>query len=94
MGGVWQALAFGFAGLRSQNGALRVHPQLPAAWEELEIRLRFRGTRARLRVGHEHIEIDADGTLPVAFPERQRVVVGASGARFARSGDTWKDASP
>lgn len=42
MGGVWQALAYGFLGLRPGQ-ALRIDPCLPAEWDALGLRFRFRG---------------------------------------------------
>ena len=59
MGGVWQALAFGFAGVRPRGDRLVVDPRLPPAWESLELRLRFRGNPLRLRIEPGGVEIDA-----------------------------------
>ena len=39
--GVWQALVFGFGGVRDFDGALSIAPRLPAAWRSLEFSLRF-----------------------------------------------------
>lgn len=63
MGGVWQALAFGFAGVRPRGDVLTVQPRLPDAWERLELRVRFRGTRAVIRIGHDGVDVEADGDL-------------------------------
>ncbi len=42
-GGVWQAVVFGFAGIRiSQNGIITAHPNLPAHWKRLKFRLQWR----------------------------------------------------
>jgi trehalose/maltose hydrolase-like predicted phosphorylase len=50
MGGVWQALTFGFAGIRPQGDRLFVQPHLPPDWSALEIALRFRGRPLRVRI--------------------------------------------
>jgi trehalose/maltose hydrolase-like predicted phosphorylase len=50
MGGLWQALAFGFAGVRPAGERLRVEPRLPTDWNALELCLRFRHTPLRLRI--------------------------------------------
>ena len=50
MGGLWQALAFGFAGIRPCGDRLLVEPRLPTEWNALEFGLRFRGAPLRLRV--------------------------------------------
>jgi trehalose/maltose hydrolase-like predicted phosphorylase len=50
MGGLWQALAFGFGGIRPRGDALLVDPRLPREWNALEFALRFRGRPLRLRI--------------------------------------------
>ena len=50
MGGLWQALAFGFGGIRPRGDALLVDPRLPMEWNALEFALRFRGRPLRLRI--------------------------------------------
>ncbi len=67
MGGVWQALAFGFAGIRPRGDVLLVDPQLPATWEALELRLRFRGRPFVLRLADDGVTVDGSG---VAVEER------------------------
>jgi trehalose/maltose hydrolase-like predicted phosphorylase len=63
MGGVWQALAFGFAGLRPEGDTLLVDPRLPEGWDELELRIRFRGARGRVRVRHDGVAVEGDSEL-------------------------------
>jgi trehalose/maltose hydrolase-like predicted phosphorylase len=50
MGGLWQALAFGFAGVRPSPDRVLVDPRLPPEWEALELGLRFHGDPFRLRI--------------------------------------------
>ena len=63
MGGLWQALAFGFAGVRPRGDTLVVEPRLPPEWDALEIRLRFRGSPLRLRIDRSGVELDAADEL-------------------------------
>ena len=65
MGGVWQALAYGFAGLRADGAVLRVAPSLPQAWDALAVRLRYRGSLVEVRLEHERVLIRAEHQLPV-----------------------------
>ncbi len=45
-GGVWQALVFGFAGLRwTETGEVAVAPQLPSHWRRLAFSVQVRGER-------------------------------------------------
>jgi trehalose/maltose hydrolase-like predicted phosphorylase len=55
MGGLWQALAFGFAGVRPRRDRLAVDPRLPPEWDALELRLRFRDRALTLRVEHDRV---------------------------------------
>lgn len=60
MGSVWRALAFGFAGLRPTGDALAIDPVLAPGWEALEVRVRFRGSRVRVRVEPTGVRASAD----------------------------------
>ncbi|HVO72131.1 MAG TPA: glycosyl hydrolase family 65 protein [Aggregatilineaceae bacterium] len=42
-GGLWQAIVFGFAGLRLTDNGLVVDPRLPAHWRRLRFSVRYRG---------------------------------------------------
>jgi trehalose/maltose hydrolase-like predicted phosphorylase len=44
LGGIWQALVWGFAGMTVAGGQLRFAPHVPAAWGSLRFRVRWRGT--------------------------------------------------
>jgi trehalose/maltose hydrolase-like predicted phosphorylase len=84
MGGVWQALVFGFAGVRASSAGLAVDPHLPEAWDALELRLQFRGHPVRIRIEHEVLEIDTDPAVPVC-------VGGQLGRRFVRRVGIWEE---
>ncbi|NLE98871.1 MAG: glycoside hydrolase family 65 protein [Propionibacterium sp.] len=49
-GGVWNALIYGFAGLRDYGGNVTFDPRLPADWEALTFHLRVRGSKLRVRL--------------------------------------------
>jgi trehalose/maltose hydrolase-like predicted phosphorylase len=71
MGGVWQALAYGFLGLRPEPRHLVIDPCLPADWDALALRFRLRGDRLAVRADHETV------TLDCTRPLRIRVAGGA-----------------
>ena len=50
MGSVWQALAFGFAGMHPLGGTLRLDPHLPPAWPTLELNVQHRGVGVGVRI--------------------------------------------
>jgi alpha,alpha-trehalose phosphorylase len=51
--GVWQALVFGFGGVREYDGELSITPHLPARWDLLAFSLQFRSRRVRIRLTHD-----------------------------------------
>jgi trehalose/maltose hydrolase-like predicted phosphorylase len=65
MGGVWQALAYGFCGLRPRSDALHVDPALPAEWSALTLRLMFHGMPIGIRVDHDRVGIDCVQQLTI-----------------------------
>ena len=75
MGSVWQALAFGFAGLRAGPDRLVVDPRLPAGWGALEMRVRYRGARVQVRAEPGSVRLCTDARVPVEVAG-QAVMVG------------------
>jgi trehalose/maltose hydrolase-like predicted phosphorylase len=63
MGSLWQALAFGFAGLDPLGGRLTLAPRLPAEWRALELGLAFRGARLRVRIERDAVLVTSDASL-------------------------------
>jgi trehalose/maltose hydrolase-like predicted phosphorylase len=57
MGGLWQALVFGFAGVRPRGETLAVEPKLPPDWDALEVRLRFLGRPIVIRIEHDDVSV-------------------------------------
>ncbi len=49
-GAVWQAVVFGFAGLRFTPQGVEVQPSLPPGWERLRFTVAYRGRRFRVDV--------------------------------------------
>ncbi|HYI57043.1 MAG TPA: glycosyl hydrolase family 65 protein [Microlunatus sp.] len=54
-GGVWNALVYGFGGMRDHNGSITFDPRLPEDWERLVFRVSLRGTLVRVEVVHGSI---------------------------------------
>ena len=84
LGGVWQAVASGMAGVRVRAGVLSVDPRLPGAWDGLQLRFRCLGRKVRLDISHDRIEIWADTPLAVALAgQGTRTVTGTATFRVA-----------
>jgi len=79
-GGVWNALACGFGGFRDHRGRFTIDPRLPASWQELTYRITLHGTRVRVTVRQDAVELvvedGASATLDVRGTE---VEVSADG---------------
>ena len=94
MGGVWQAIVFGFAGVRAHDGVLDLDPRLPSRWERLCIRLRFRGRRLQLIFTSDAVEVLTDGPVTIHLPGRAHDEVHAPGRQFAFSSGRWESRTP
>ena len=82
MGGLWQALAFGFLGLKADGSALRIDPHLPQRWSSLSLRFRFRSQRIEIRAEHERVTVSCDSSLVVKVQGR-RLTIKAPGTTLS-----------
>ncbi len=73
MGSVWRTLAFGFAGLRPAGEALAIDPVLAPGWDALELNVRFRGSRVRVRIRADAVEASADPPVSALTPAGERI---------------------
>jgi trehalose/maltose hydrolase-like predicted phosphorylase len=85
MGSVWRTLAFGFAGIRPVGDALAIDPLLPPGWETLELRVRFRGSRVRIRIREGSVEASADPPALALDPSGEHVELNAASQTFELS---------
>lgn len=87
MGGVWQALAHGFLGVRPRGEVLRLDPaRLPDGWEDLEMCLQFHGDPVTVRLDHRRLHVDGERPVTVQVGDaRARTPV-----RLRRRGDGWQ----
>jgi kojibiose phosphorylase len=69
LGGIWQALAFGFLGMRPQDEGLRFEPHIPAGWGSLRMPIRWRGRQLRVtaRPDSAEVAVESGEPLPLAF---------------------------
>jgi trehalose/maltose hydrolase-like predicted phosphorylase len=88
MGGVWQALAYGFLGLAAKGGALRIDPCLPKAWDALALRFRFGAASVRVRADRAGISVLCDEPLDVVIGDGQTTRCEPPGRTFMIEGGT------
>jgi trehalose/maltose hydrolase-like predicted phosphorylase len=58
MGGIWQAVVHGFAGVRREGERLAIDPHLPTEWAALSLGIVFRGAEARLTLGADSVRVE------------------------------------
>lgn len=59
-GGVWSALVGGFGGFRDHQGEFTIDPRLPDLWDELIYRVTVQGTRVRVTVRRDELELEVE----------------------------------
>jgi alpha,alpha-trehalose phosphorylase len=79
-GAVWNALAYGFAGTRDHGGAITFDPRLPQSWAALTFRLTIHGTRLRVTLRSDRLDlaIELGSTLTVGVRGKEIIVTHAS----------------
>jgi trehalose/maltose hydrolase-like predicted phosphorylase len=90
LGGTWQAVIQGFAGLWQHGGRLHLTPHLPREWKALRFRVHYRGAllRVDMRGRETQVTVERKGTHPVALR------IGDRAVRLAREGASVRVQSP
>lgn len=83
MGGVWQALAFGFLGLTAEGTTLHVDPQLPHEWSALSLRMRFQGQSIAVRATHDRVTVSCSRPLMVRVGQKPPAPCDPPGVTFS-----------
>jgi alpha,alpha-trehalose phosphorylase len=85
-GGVWSALVSGFGGFRDHgpgqgDDQWLLDPRLPTSWSSLVYRVTLRGTRVRVTVRADELELYVEeGPGPVSFNVRGEIVTVKHGS--------------
>jgi kojibiose phosphorylase len=84
LGGLWQAVAFGFGGISFTQSGIRCDPQLPATWQVLRFPIQWRGRRIRISIRQAPL------TLSLTLEQGRPLTVEVGDLRHRlRSKDTW-----
>lgn len=89
MGSVWQALAYGFAGLRPSEQSLEIDPHLPPTWTALELRVGFRDAKLCVRAEHDRLCVTTDRPTSVTIDSTAHQF-GPGTLTLRRVGSEWK----
>lgn len=78
-GGVWNALVYGFGGLRDHDGNLTFDPRLPKDWQSLGFQLRVRGSKLKVHLTRASITFEVVEGPPVELSVRGKTITVAAG---------------
>jgi trehalose/maltose hydrolase-like predicted phosphorylase len=65
LGGLWQAVVLGFAGLDLGGDAIALSPRLPPQWRSMAFAVRWRGRRAQVRIAGATMQVAISDGAPV-----------------------------
>jgi hypothetical protein len=96
MGSLWQALAFGVAGLQLTADGVALDPHVPAGWTAFELPIQVRGNPVRIAVHHDRLEVGADASITVSLPAGIRMQASPGRPATAQRCDdgSWRAISP
>lgn len=67
LGGIWQCVVMGFAGVRMLGGNLRVNPKLPEEWNRLKFPIHWKGDLLEIEMTKESLYIKSNGDKDVTL---------------------------
>lgn len=95
LGGLWQAVVFGFAGVHLHGDGLAFEPHLPPHWKNLRFPLRWHALTLDIALTPDQVAIRAAGrgAVGISVAEGKIIPVQAgTSARWARESDgTWQE---
>ena len=79
LGGVWQAVVFGFAGVSIKKEKLFINPHIPHTWSKIGFSLLYRGDVLKLKITNDVVK------LKIISMSKRRIGVGIfGGSAFVR----------
>lgn len=60
LGGIWNCLIFGFAGVHYEKGVLYLTPNLPKQWKTMEFYMYIEGVKVHFTVGRDNITLNCE----------------------------------
>ncbi len=90
LGGLWQQIVMGFAGIRTDDQGIWLYPLLPSKWRRLRFSLLWRGVRLKLDIQRGRkiqLVTEGKGTINVGILNKSSQVIEA-GKRYISS---WRD---
>ncbi len=97
LGGLWQQVVMGLAGVRISAEGIYISPRLPAEWGRLGFNLLWRGMRLKFDVRREDktgVEITGEGEVKLGIFGKELKPLNAGSYVSTWSGEDWSDFSP
>lgn len=60
LGGIWNCLIFGFAGVHYEKGVLYLTPNLPKQWKTMDFNMYIEGVKVHFTVGRDNITLNCE----------------------------------
>jgi trehalose/maltose hydrolase-like predicted phosphorylase len=64
LGGLWQAIVFGFAGFRTHSDGVSLAPKVLSHWRRLSFPLQWRGRKLRVCIEPDSVQVSTAGDKP------------------------------
>jgi len=68
VGGSWQTVVQGFAGLTLKSDRIVLNPWLPKKWDRLAFRVRWRERTVHLEITHKEVSVTIEADTDIALP--------------------------
>lgn len=81
LGGLWQAVVFGFAGLSVDEQGMHFRPHCPSAWQAIRFSLMWRGQKVQVHVEPARLDIELINQSPAESPVESSVPISVAGTR-------------
>jgi trehalose/maltose hydrolase-like predicted phosphorylase len=96
MGSLWQALAFGFAGLSLTASGIALDPHVPSSWTTFALPVQVRGNAVRITVHRDRLEVEAAAPITVHLPAGidMRASPGRAAVAQLGNGGRWLSVPP
>ncbi len=93
MGGLWQQLIMGFAGVRAESDCLCMYPRLPGKWTRLAFKLLWHGRTLELEIIRNRVirlKLEGSGEVPIGIFGREVQQLAAPGTFSSEwNAGTW-----
>ena len=67
IGGIWKSAVFGFAGIRSVDGRLRINPRLPGQWQQMKFTIQWQSQPVTLTITNSTLSVKAENREKIVF---------------------------